>query len=517
MDSESTAPGRQHPGVSPVAGLFVVVLLAWLAAEAIWVRPAGVGASWREVDTQAIARNFHREGIQPLYPRIDWRGDGPGFVETELPLYSAAIALGMGWVGEQEWIGQAISLVFGGGCGLVFFLVARRRMGDLAAFTGACALLSSRLWISLSVSVMPDMASLFFVVLGFFWFQRYAEQGRTGPVAGAALATAFAALIKASALALGIIQFLGLLLGDRRRFARAAPWLAWLFVLAVSGSHLWHANGLYREYGNTFGVLSGGDTKFPTVAALLSPRIHLDLLKMWVEFGAGYSGALALVWLALSRRLRADDLALAVGNGIGLYIALRYSSDRWAGPHYHLLGAFCGAYWIARATSGLPRSVPALGRAGARAWPALVVLGLFGARFVAFGAEERARRVELQDSSTLTLGRALGPLVLPADRIVVRSPKPSIHPSWKRTNNFEEPTVFYAADAKGFSLPTDRATPGELEALVQRGADFYAESGERLDAPELYRWLGEHASLLIDESFGRVWRFSTAAPGEAAR
>ena len=35
---------------------------------------------WRECDVGAIARNFYIEDMNILYPRIDWRGDGPGYV-----------------------------------------------------------------------------------------------------------------------------------------------------------------------------------------------------------------------------------------------------------------------------------------------------------------------------------------------------------------------------------------------------------------------------------------------------
>jgi hypothetical protein len=52
-------------------------------------QPIGVDdlLSWRETDIGGIARNFYREGMNLFYPRIDWRGDGPGYVEMEFPLY----------------------------------------------------------------------------------------------------------------------------------------------------------------------------------------------------------------------------------------------------------------------------------------------------------------------------------------------------------------------------------------------------------------------------------------------
>ncbi|WP_226574188.1 hypothetical protein [Microseira wollei] len=52
-------------------------------------QPIGVDnlLSWRETDISGIARNFYREVMNLFYPRIDWRGDGPAYVEMEFPLY----------------------------------------------------------------------------------------------------------------------------------------------------------------------------------------------------------------------------------------------------------------------------------------------------------------------------------------------------------------------------------------------------------------------------------------------
>ncbi|RKY58324.1 MAG: dolichyl-phosphate-mannose--protein mannosyltransferase, partial [Candidatus Latescibacterota bacterium] len=49
--------------------------------------------NWRQADTAAIARNFYEEGMNPLYPRIDWRGRTEGYVESEFPLFSWLVAL----------------------------------------------------------------------------------------------------------------------------------------------------------------------------------------------------------------------------------------------------------------------------------------------------------------------------------------------------------------------------------------------------------------------------------------
>jgi hypothetical protein len=55
---------------------------AWIRSLDVW-RPVDgrIRESWRECDYAAVARNFYREGMDILYPRIDWRGDGPGYAE----------------------------------------------------------------------------------------------------------------------------------------------------------------------------------------------------------------------------------------------------------------------------------------------------------------------------------------------------------------------------------------------------------------------------------------------------
>ncbi len=67
---------------------FLAVFLAAAGVRAIDLdRPADgtMRESWREADYAALARNFDREGMDILSPRIDWRGDGPGLAEMELP------------------------------------------------------------------------------------------------------------------------------------------------------------------------------------------------------------------------------------------------------------------------------------------------------------------------------------------------------------------------------------------------------------------------------------------------
>jgi hypothetical protein len=75
-----TETSRNHLKKANVVFLALFFLGAWIRSLDVW-RPVDgrVRESWRECDYAAVARNFYREGMNILYPRIDWRGDGPGY------------------------------------------------------------------------------------------------------------------------------------------------------------------------------------------------------------------------------------------------------------------------------------------------------------------------------------------------------------------------------------------------------------------------------------------------------
>ena len=87
-------PAEPTPGLRRGRTLALLAMLGFAVALTLGV-PMGIGSSWRECDTQAIARNFLLDDFDLLRPRIDWRGDTDGAVECEFPLYQALIALTM--------------------------------------------------------------------------------------------------------------------------------------------------------------------------------------------------------------------------------------------------------------------------------------------------------------------------------------------------------------------------------------------------------------------------------------
>ena len=96
----------------PRWGVAIVMLAAAVWAIDLW-RPfdGRTRASWREADDAAIARNFYREGMNVLYPRIDWRGNGPGFAEMEFPFLPWSMAAAYHVTGVRPEVGRVVAYV----------------------------------------------------------------------------------------------------------------------------------------------------------------------------------------------------------------------------------------------------------------------------------------------------------------------------------------------------------------------------------------------------------------------
>jgi len=102
-----TETSRGHLKRANIVFLALFFLGAWIRSLDVW-RPVDgrVRESWRECDYAAVARNFYREGMNILYPRIDWRGDGPGYAEMEFPVIPWTMAALYKIFGYQEVLGR---------------------------------------------------------------------------------------------------------------------------------------------------------------------------------------------------------------------------------------------------------------------------------------------------------------------------------------------------------------------------------------------------------------------------
>jgi 4-amino-4-deoxy-L-arabinose transferase-like glycosyltransferase len=448
-----------------------------------------------------MALNLAHRGFEPLMPRINWGGDGPGYVEAELPLYQCFVAPLLLLSGDAEWPGMAVSLACIALTAMAFFAMAERRFGPTAALVGAVYVLTSRLGVHLSTAVMPDAMVALFYVVALERFLVWIESRKLAPLFASAVALGLAGCIKPTALGLGIAEFGIVVWTARDALRRPAIWGAWALTLVITGVYLWHGTRIYAEYGNSFGVISGTDSKFPALGDLLSKAHLFNLARVSLEWGIGRVPLLLGLVLLVRRRWQATEWALAAANVVVLFVSLRYAVLDYAGGHYHVF-AMLFAAWLVAMTFATTRE-------DLRTRPQQVLLlavattGLLLAQYVDGVTKRRHEDREQAESHVVALGRTLAREATPGMLVVVQSDDDAWDPEWQRQDNYQDPRLFYASGTRGWVLPHDGADPERLADYASRGAAIYVVSGETPDT--LVAWLGEHARVLHHDEHGTIY------------
>ena len=384
-------------------GAFLIIFLAGAVIRALDVGRRADGRireSWREADYAGLARNFHREGMDIRYPRIDWRGDEQGFAEMEFPVVPWATALLYRAFGYNEAFGRLISYVFSLLTMLFFFGLARRFLPQEGALFAAAFLALAPLAVRVSNALQPESTMLFFYVGAVAAFLRWLDSGSFLCYGFALAATAAAILVKAPAAHIGFLFVL--LIIDRKGWKELfRPRTIAFGILALLPALFWmlHARGFWVRYGLSLGV--SNEYHWIGLDFLSHPRWLAEALFRLVRIDGQFvwtlPGLFLAAWIARpylkNRKIRMPFYWLAA---IGAYylLAIRTTADYWA-TYYHVVSVF----------------------------PAALVLGLgFSALLERFGPP---KRIGLVVSITFALGlgfvaaRAAFPVVLPGPLLMI--------------------------------------------------------------------------------------------------
>jgi len=460
---------------------------------------------WRQADTASIAQNFWHGGYRLLFPQIDWGGAGPGYVEAEFQLYPFAVALLYRLLGgEHLWLGKLVSLGFTSGMLVAFWSLARRTVSRPAAVVALAFVAFSPISLRYGTAFMPDATALFFYVLALLLFVRWLAEDRSGLLVGAGGATALALLVKPTTV--NVVLVLVVLLVHQRgwRALRSAKLWA-VAVLAVVPVALWtlHARDLHRRYGNTFGVISGGDRKFASLDTFLSSTFYVGVTRTEVVWVFGVVSAPLFAWgLVVAVRRRGPTLLLAGAVTIPLFFAIVARCS--AGPQgiqYHLFALpyaalGIGLGWESLAQWAATRSRPVR---WAPAASAVLFVGVCGVFYL--------RLLPEQGQVYTSCADVVAAAVPNDDRIVVSSTYSSKDDGYDA--NFQEPMIFFYSGRRGWSLAADRHDPEHLDALRAEGARWFVMYDEGLSAssPAFMAYLARQSTQVgpgIAEQCG-VW------------
>ncbi|AFH50185.1 Dolichyl-phosphate-mannose-protein mannosyltransferase [Ignavibacterium album JCM 16511] len=462
--------------------------------------------SWRQADTQNIARNFYKSGESIFYPQINWGGKGPGYVENEFQLYTFIISKIFLFTGELELPGQLLSLIFIIITSLfIYKIVLLRFNNENAALFSLTIFLTSNGAVHLSTAIMPDALSVMFYSIGLYTFLKFIEKEENIHLFAFVLFTALAGLVKPLALNLGIIQFFILFLGKKETLKNIKLWFGWLTVVLIVGGYMHFSYNLYLNYGNTFGVI-GGEKKFPTLKGLTVLIHYPKLFYMSVVWGLGITGWFSLIYLLIKKKFTNVEWAMLIGNVIAVFIAMRYMVNQGFSPHYYIFMSLFGAY-LSGYTFKILKEKYSETKHSLRfiAVVTILILIIFSAHLY-----HRTHPLGIHFHPTVNaLGFKLKELAEPRSLIIVRSiANERERSTWgNRINNFEDPRVFYITDLNGWSIPRDDKGFYRIKKYVDQGAKYYVEPFRNPVDMELENWLQQNSDLIYSDSNGRIYKF----------
>lgn len=465
-------------------GALYVVLALGLALRFVNLQdPLTDKQAWRQTDTAAIARNFSEEGYSLFYPRVDWRGTTPGYVETNFPLYPFVVALLYAAAGSSyEWLGRLVAAVCStAAAALLYCLGLRLGLGRAGALLAALLYLLFPMSIYYGRTFMPE-ALMILLSVGSLWaFARWIDSRCRWDFALATLLAALCFLVKIPTLYLGFpLIALAWVRWGWRFVRKPALWLYLALALLPSVLWYWHANLLFAETGLTFGIWNRyGYDKWER-SLLFTADFYLTLLeRFWHSVYTPAGALLVLAGLALVPSQRREWTLWAWMGGLVLYVFVVPEGNRRL-HYYQLPFAPVGGLLAGRALEAIigADAVAAgwgrFARNWKRRWRVAVVCTLVVG--VAAYSAWAVRPYYAQPNnwhnyyrSCHLVGRILD-AKLPQDALLVIGDEDE---NTGVPHRAQSPTLLYYCHRKGWQITPPEFAPERLDSLAAQGADYF--------------------------------------------
>jgi hypothetical protein len=484
-----------------------LILLLGTALRCLYVRAPLLDAHrWRQIDTATIARYFHEDSFNLLYPQVNWGGRRAS-AETEFPLMPAVVALFYKAFGADDRLGRLVAIVFSVATIVVVYVLASRLLDPAAGRAAALLVAVSPSAVYFGRTFMPEAPMLFFAVTGVLGFVAYAQTGNRRALWWGALATALAWLVKLPAVLTVAPIFAAMWCARREALLKDRRFvLAIASALAVTGLWYAHAFNLFRESGLTFGIWHATKTYPPEIAVepwpALSKWSTAEILTSWSFYeellartfflhltpvGFAVAGRGILTWRRSEWRTVADAWLLAM-----LAFILVVGEGNRGHDYYQLPLVPVAGLYFGRAAAPLfdPRWIRTHVSAGVRGLLGLGIL-LVGVGLLSFrlsGVVRTHFRPDGLDVRMEQAGQAIAQAVDGRDLLIAVEYGPN------------SPILLYYAHMRGWSFDVSTISTATVKNLERKGARYFAttEWSELQRAqPDLVAYLHEHKTIAL--------------------
>lgn len=259
--------------------------------------------AWRQTDTAAMARNLQESGFNIMYPQVDWRGDGPGYVEAEFQLLSYITALLYVPFGVHEYIGRLVVIAFSLASIYYLYKLTGFYFDKKTALFSAFLFAVSPLYLFFSRAFMPESEMIFFSITSLYFFKIWTANNSKKHLLLAILCTTLAFLVKIPTLYLCIpLLYIAYEKYGLRLFLQKALYLFAILVLIAPAFYYYHAYQVGKEHLSV-GIWDFGEDKWANSAILSDMRFYNTLYERTTTVVlTGIGAVLALIGLFIKTR-----------------------------------------------------------------------------------------------------------------------------------------------------------------------------------------------------------------------
>ncbi|MBI5375824.1 MAG: glycosyltransferase family 39 protein [Candidatus Schekmanbacteria bacterium] len=239
--------------------------------------------AWRQTNRAMIARNFSNNGMNFLYPQVDWAGKSSGYAQTEFPIYPYAVALLYKLFGVNEYLGRLISIFFFTITLLFIYKLTRKLWNQEIALLASFSFSILPLNLFFTRAFIPEPMLSFFTTCSIFYSIMWSEKEKNRYFLFSAVAASLALLIKLMAAVYLAIPLAYIWYRKRRLLSSKAVIFS---IIVLVPNILWylHSYWTYKWSGITiFGSEGSGTWRFADIHILIDPRFYLTIFEMFLN------------------------------------------------------------------------------------------------------------------------------------------------------------------------------------------------------------------------------------------
>lgn len=450
--------------------LFFALFLVGAAIRTYDLRHTIDRPSWRECDVGGIARSYYREGMNLFYPRVDWRGDTPGYAEMEFPLYPWLVAWGYKFFGFDEHIGRVISFVLSLLALGAFYWIVRYLLPPIGTLVAFAFFAFNPLLINIATSLQPEGIMLLSYLLAGYFFIRWLDSEATRDLVLACVATAVTILAKVPAAHIGI--FFTLLVFGKYGFAAIRQMRLWLFAfcaLLPGALWYWHAHQFWKLYGNSLGL--SNEYHWAGWDLFTDPTMILGVTRSELFYVLMPTGIiLALLGAYLKWREKPVNYGLCWLAATWTYflVTARTTGDQWA-AYYHTVSLPGYALLIGSGIEGLRQFKS---EAYTMRHAVMLYAGILSmAGIIAFQARQIIVDAKHWQPSPLEDCAKSFAAMIPKDDLILVTGGVCQDDGYPVAYNAS--FMLYWADRKGFNVCIEEQSLESVSAFARRGAKYF--------------------------------------------